>query len=312
MNQSQRIGWIGTGVMGGPMCGHLMDHGYPMTVYNRSRERAAPLVQRGARWAETPAEVARQSDIVFTMVGLPADVREVYFGENGVLAGVGAGSVLVDMTTSEPTLAGEISRSAADLGCSAVDAPVSGGDVGARNATLSIMVGGEAEAVARIEPLLAHLGRTIVHQGPAGAGQHAKMCNQIVIAGTMIGVCEAMVYGHRAGLAMETVLESIGGGAAGCWSLQNLAPRVLRRDFAPGFMVDHFIKDMGIALAEARRMSLAMPGLALVEQLYLALKANDGGRLGTQALVLALEKINNLQSPAVRSDGGRGGPALPA
>ncbi len=312
MNQLQRVGWIGTGVMGGPMCGHLMDHGYPMAVYNRSRKKADLLVQRGARWAETPAEVARQSDIIFTMVGLPADVREVYFGENGVLGGAKAGSVLVDMTTSEPTLAAEIARSAAAQGISAVDAPVSGGDVGARNATLSIMVGGEAEAVTRIEPLLAHLGRTIVHQGPAGAGQHAKMCNQIVIAGTMIGVCEAMVYGHRAGLAMETVLESIGGGAAGCWSLQKLAPRVLRRDFAPGFMVEHFIKDMGIALAEARRMSLAMPGLALVEQLYLALKANGGGRLGTQALVLALEKINNLQLPAARSGGGRGGPVLPA
>ncbi|MFA7424095.1 MAG: NAD(P)-dependent oxidoreductase, partial [Desulfosarcinaceae bacterium] len=262
MNQSQRIGWIGTGVMGGPMCGHLMDAGYPMTVYNRSREKAAFLVDRGARWAGTPAEVARQADIVFTMVGLPADVREVYFGENGVLAGARTGSALVDMTTSEPTLAVEIARSAAAQGVSALDAPVSGGDVGARNATLAIMVGGEAVAVARVKPLLAQLGRSIVHQGPAGAGQHAKMCNQIVIAGTMIGVCEAMVYGHRAGLAMETVLESIGGGAAGCWSLQNLAPRILRRDFAPGFMVAHFLKDMGIALAEARRMSLAMPGLA--------------------------------------------------
>jgi 3-hydroxyisobutyrate dehydrogenase len=296
MTPSQRIGWIGTGVMGIPMCGHLMDAGYPMTVYNRSREKTAALVKRGARRAETPAGVARRSEIVFTMVGLPADVREVYFGDDGVLAGAGTGSVLVDMTTSEPSLAAEIARAAADRECSAVDAPVSGGDVGARNATLSIMVGGEAQAVARVKPLLALLGRTIVHQGPAGAGQHAKMCNQIVIAGTMIGVCEAMVYGHRAGLAMETVLESISGGAAGCWSLKNLAPRILRRDFAPGFMVEHFIKDMGIALAEARRMSLAMPGLALVEQLYLALKANDGGRLGTQALVLALEKINNLRS----------------
>lgn len=298
MNQAQRIGWIGTGVMGGPMGGHLMDAGHPLTVSNRSREKAASLVQRGARWAETPADVARQADIVFTMVGLPADVREVYFGQNGVLAGANKGAVLVDMTTSEPTLAVEIATAAAARGVSAVDAPVSGGDVGARNATLSIMVGGEAEAVARVKPLLAHLGRTVVHQGPAGAGQHAKMCNQVVIAGTMIGVCEAMVYGHRAGLAMETVLESISGGAAGCWSLQNLAPRILRRDFAPGFMVEHFIKDMGIALGEARRMSLAMPGLALVEQLYLALKANDGGRLGTQALVLALEKINNLKAPA--------------
>jgi 3-hydroxyisobutyrate dehydrogenase len=294
MNETRRIGWIGTGVMGRSLCGHLMEHGHPITVYNRSREKAVDLIRRGARWAETPAALAREADVVFTMVGLPADVREVYFGERGIFAGAAAGKLLVDMTTSEPTLAGEIARQASARQIDAIDAPVSGGDVGARNATLSIMVGGHAAAVDRAMPLLKIMGRAIVHQGPAGAGQHAKMCNQIVIAGTMIGICEAMVYGHRAGLKMETVLESISNGAAGCWSLSNMAPRILRRDFAPGFFVEHFIKDMGIALAEARRMSLALPGLALVEQLYLALKANGGARLGTHALVLALERINNI------------------
>jgi len=298
MDQLQRIGWIGTGVMGLSMCGHLMDRGYRATVYNRSPQKAAALIEKGARAAESPADLARTSDIVFTMVGLPADVREVYFGDQGVLAGARAGTLLVDMTTSEPTLAREIYRRAAARQIEAIDAPVSGGDVGARNATLSIMVGGEAGAVALARPLLEIMGRTIVHQGPAGAGQHAKMCNQIVIAGTMIGVCEALIYGHRAGLDMETVLKSISGGAAGCWSLENMAPRMLRRDFAPGFMVEHFIKDMGIALDEARRMSLALPGLALVQQLYLALQACGGARLGTQGLVLALERINNIGSAA--------------
>jgi 3-hydroxyisobutyrate dehydrogenase len=294
MNETRRIGWIGTGVMGRSMCGHLMDHGYPVTVFNRSPENAAALIQRGASWAETPAELACGTDVVFTMVGMPEDVRAVYFGEKGIFAGAVAGSLLVDMTTSEPTLAREIARHAAARQIDAIDAPVSGGDIGARNATLSIMVGGDAPAVARATPLLEIMGRTVVHQGPAGAGQHAKMCNQIVIAGTMIGVCEAIVYGYRAGLEMQTVLASISGGAAGCWSLDNTAPRILRRDFEPGFFVEHFIKDMGIALAEARRMPLALPGLALVQQLYLSLKANGGARLGTQALILALERINNL------------------
>ena len=297
MAQAQRIGWIGTGVMGRSMCGHLMDHGHTLTVYNRSPEKAAPLIARGVRWAETPAAVARLSDVVFTIVGLPADVHQVYFDSQGLFAGAAAGTVLVDMTTSEPTLAEKIARHAEENGLAAIDAPVSGGDVGARNATLSIMVGGDAAVVAQVMPLLKIMGRTIVHQGPAGTGQHTKMCNQIVIAGNMIGVCESIVYGFRAGLDMETVLASIGGGAAACWSLENLAPRILRRDFAPGFSVSHFIKDIGIALAEARRMPLALPGLALVEQLYLGLQANGGGRLGTQALVLALEQMNNIERP---------------
>ena len=281
------------------MCGHLIAAGFPTAVYSRTREKAEALLAAGASWAATPADVAAQSDILFTMVGFPQDVRDVYFSETGVLKGAHAGALLVDMTTTEPTLAREIHGRAVERGCNAVDAPVSGGDVGARNQTLSIMIGGDNEAVGRVMPLFEILGKNIVHQGGPGAGQHTKMCNQIVIAGTMIGVCESLVYAYRAKLNPESMLQSIRSGAAGCWTLENLAPRVLKGNFEPGFIVEHFIKDMGIALSEAQRMGLAMPGLALVHQLYLALKAQGHGRRGTQALVLALEHISNLDRPAV-------------
>ena len=287
-----RVGWIGTGVMGAAMCGHLLDAGHPTTVYTRTAARAAALLARGARWAATPGAVAAASDVVFTIVGYPHDVREVVFGADGVLAGAAAGSVLVDMTTSEPSRAREIAVAAAAGGVASLDAPVSGGDVGARTAKLSIMVGGDAAALARVRPLLARLGTTIVHQGPAGAGQHTKMVNQIAIASNMIGVCEALLYARRAGLEPSTVLQSIGGGAAASFSLATYAPRMLAGDFAPGFMVEHFIKDLGIALAEARRMQLALPGLALAQQLYVALTAQGHGRMGTHALLLALEQLN--------------------
>ena len=300
---TQTLAWIGTGIMGRSMCGHLLAAGYPVAVHTRTREKAAALLDQGARWAATPADAARDADIVFTMVGLPADVREVYFGEAGVLASARPGAVLVDMTTTEPTLAVEIAARAAARGVETVDAPVSGGDVGARNATLSIMVGGSHAAVARVRPLFERLGRNIVHQGGPGAGQHTKMCNQIVIAGTMIGVCESLLYGAKAGLDLETMLSSIRSGAAGCWTLENLAPRVLTRNFDPGFLVEHFVKDMGIALAEARRMNLALPGLALVHQLYVAVEAQGRGRLGTHALMLALEQLNNAQPPTPNSQG---------
>ena len=297
--QQTRIGWIGTGVMGKSMCGHLIAAGFPTTVYSRTREKAEALLAAGASWAATPAEVAERSDVAFTMVGFPQDVRDVYFSENGVLKGARRGALLIDMTTTEPTLAREIHARAVERGCGAVDAPVSGGDVGARNQTLSIMVGGDNDEVARAMPLFQILGKNIVHQGGPGAGQHTKMCNQIVIAGTMIGVCESLVYAYRAKLNPESMLESIRSGAAGCWTLENLAPRVLKGNFEPGFIVEHFIKDMGIALSEAQHMGLAMPGLALVHQLYLALKAQGHGRRGTHALMLALEHISNLERPAV-------------
>jgi 3-hydroxyisobutyrate dehydrogenase len=288
-----RIGWVGTGVMGGPMCGHLMDKGFSMTVYTRDREKAKPLLAKGAAWADSPGAVAETSDVVFTMVGFPSDVREVYLGKGGVLSGARKGSILVDMTTTEPTLAQEIFSAARSRDVHSIDAPVSGGDVGAREARLSIMVGGDRGAVEAVMPLLQAMGKTIVHQGGAGAGQHAKMCNQIVVAGTMIGVCESLIYGHKAGLSLDVMLSSIRGGAAACWTLENMAPRILKRNFDPGFFVDHFVKDMGIALDEAKRMNLALPGLAVVHQLYIALQANGGGRNGTQALMLVLEQMGN-------------------
>ena len=289
---STRIGWIGTGVMGSSMCGHLIDAGYPMTVYSRTRERAQPLIDRGAEWADAPDLVTRAADVVFTIVGYPADVREVILGQHGVMLAARPGLVVVDMTTSEPSLAQEISEVARKNGVASLDAPVSGGDVGARNATLSIMVGGEAETVEAVRPLFEVIGKTIIHQGPAGAGQHTKMVNQTLIATGMIGVCEALLYAYRAGLDLETVLDAVGGGAAGSWSLSNYAPRMLKGDFAPGFMVEHFIKDMEITLNEARRMNLAMPGLALAHELYLALRAQGGGRDGTQSLIRALARMS--------------------
>lgn len=287
-----RIGWIGTGVMGLSMCGHLMSAGYQATVYNRTRSRTKPLVERGAKEAGSPREVAEQSDVIFTIVGYPRDVREVTLGAEGTLAGAAAGSILVDMTTSEPALAVEIAEAARARGVHAVDAPVSGGDVGAREARLSIMIGGDAEVVGRLKPLFEAIGKTIVHQGPAGAGQHTKMVNQILIATNMIGVCEALLYGYKAGLDLTTVLQSVGSGAAGSWSLNNLGPRMIAGNFEPGFYVEHFLKDMGIALAESRRMNLSLPGLALAEQLYRAVEAQGLGRKGTHALMLALARLS--------------------
>jgi 3-hydroxyisobutyrate dehydrogenase len=286
-----QVGWIGTGIMGRSMCGHLVSAGHSLTTYSRTKAKAEELLNRGAAWAVTPQAVAAASEIVFTMVGFPQDVREVYFGETGVLAGVRPDALLVDMTTTEPSLAVEIAAAARACGAAAIDAPVSGGDVGARNATLSIMIGGEDRDVARATPLFELLGKNIVHQGGPGAGQHTKMCNQIVIAGTMIGVCESLVYGARAGLDLTRMLSSIKTGAAGCWTLDNLAPRVVNRNFDPGFLVEHFVKDMGIALEEAGRMTLPLPGLALVHQLYVAVQAQGHGRMGTHALVLALEHM---------------------
>ncbi|HXG10925.1 MAG TPA: NAD(P)-dependent oxidoreductase [Gemmataceae bacterium] len=290
-----RIGWIGTGVMGRWMCQHCMAKGYAATVYNRTKEKAKPLLDAGAAWADTPKAVAERSDVVFAIVGFPPDVREVFLGPQGALAGSRPGNILVDMTTSEPSLAREIYEAAKAKGVGSVDAPVSGGDVGAREARLSIMVGGDADAVEAVRPLFECMGKTIVHQGPAGAGQHTKMVNQVLIATNMIGVCEALLYGYKAGLDLKTVLQSVGGGAAASWSLNNLGPRIIDRNFEPGFFVEHFIKDMGIALEEAKRMGIALPGLALAHQLYLAVKAQGYGRKGTHALMLALEQLSNIK-----------------
>ena len=280
--------------MGLSMAGLIMDNGYQATVHNRTKAKAQPLLDRSAAWGDTPKSVAEQSDVIFTIVGFPQDVEEVYFGENGILAGARPGSLLVDMTTTQPALAERIYEAATAKGMSSIDAPVSGGDVGARNGTLSIMIGGEKSAVDAIMPLFEIMGKNIIYEGKAGSGQHTKMCNQITIAGTMIGVCECLLYGHKAGLDLDTMLQAISGGAAGCWSLSNLAPRIVKRNFEPGFYVEHFIKDMEIALSEARRMNLSLPGLALVHQLYKAVEAQGYGRKGTQALTLALETISGI------------------
>jgi len=291
LSTATRIGWIGTGVMGSSMCGHILTAGYRVTLHSRTKTKAQPLVDLGAAWAENPLTVAAQSDMIFTMVGFPQDVRAVYFGETGILAGAQSGTVLIDMTTTNPTLSREIAERATTKGLSAIDAPVSGGDVGARNATLSIMVGGDRRAVQAVVPLFELLGNTIVHQGGPGTGQQAKLCNQIVIAGTMIGVCESLLYGFKAGLDLNRMLDSIRGGAAACWTLDHLAPRILQRNFDPGFFVEHFVKDMGLALEESQRMGLVLPGLTLVHQLYHRVIDLGHGRSGTHALMLALEDL---------------------
>lgn len=289
-----RIGWIGLGVMGSSMCGHLVRQGFSATVFTRSQAKAKPLLDAGANWADSPKAVAENSDVVFSIVGFPHDVREVMLGEQGALAGASEGAVLVDMTTSEPSLAIEIAEAAKPKGVHSVDAPVSGGDVGAKEARLSIMIGGEKDVVEALQPCWEAMGKTIVHQGPAGAGQHTKMVNQTLIATGMIGVCEALLYGYRAGLDLETVMKSVESGAAGSWSLSNLGPRIIANNFDPGFFVEHFIKDMGIALTEANRMGLSLPGLALAKQLYEGVKAQGHGRDGTHALQLALSGLSGL------------------
>ena len=289
-----RIGWIGTGVMGSSMCGHLLGAGFGVTVHNRTRQKAEPLLERGARWADSPKAVAEASDLIFTMLGYPRDVESVILGQDGVLAGCDEGNVVVDMTTSRPSLATRIAEAAAEVGAISIDAPVSGGDVGAREARLSIMIGGDEEAVEALTPCWEAMGKTIVRQGGPGAGQHTKMVNQVVIATNMIGVCEGLLYGYRAGLDLETVMQSVGSGAAGSWSLSNLGRRIMDDDFDPGFFVEHFVKDMGIALEESERMGLSMPGLALAHQLYVALMAQGHRRDGTQALHLALASLSGI------------------
>jgi 3-hydroxyisobutyrate dehydrogenase len=287
------IGFIGLGVMGRSMARNLMRAGYPLRLHTRSPQTAEALLAEGARWAATPAECAASAACVITIVGFPEDVRQVYFGADGLIAAAEPGSILIDMSTSEPGLAIEIAAAAAERGVASLDAPVSGGDVGAREARLSIMVGGPAEAFLRARPIFEAMGQTLVHQGPAGSGQHAKMCNQIAIAGTVIGVMEALVYARRAGLDPETLLSSIGAGAAGSWTMTNLYPRALRGDMAPGFYVEHFLKDIRIALREAEGMQLRLPGLSLAEKLYQQLVDQGGARLGTQAIyqVLAEEPL---------------------
>ena len=280
----QKIAFIGTGVMGESVVRHLLNANYPVTVYSRTKVKAESLFALGAKWAETPCKAAEHADIIFTMVGYPTDVELVYFGENGIFEGGTAGQIIVDMTTSSPELAKRIANHASERQMSAIDAPVSGGDIGAKNGVLSIMCGGEKKIFDKLLPILNVFGKDIVYQGSAGAGQHTKMANQIAIATNMIGVCEAIVYAEKAGLDPQTVLSSISSGAAGSWSLSNLAPRMLKGDFEPGFFVKHFLKDMDIALKEAEMMELNLPGLSMARELYARLIKQGYGEKGTQVL----------------------------
>jgi 3-hydroxyisobutyrate dehydrogenase len=286
------IGWIGTGVMGKSMAGHVQAAGHDLYVFNRTKSKADQLLENGAQWCDSPVEVAKQTEIVFTIVGFPKDVEETYLGQQGILSADGSCRIVVDMTTSQPGLARTIAQTASEKGISSLDAPVSGGDIGARNATLAIMVGGEKKTFDEILPLFRLMGKNIAYMGAAGAGQHTKMCNQTLIAGTMIGVCESLLYASKVGLDQQAVIDIIGQGAAGSWSINNLGPRIVKGNYDPGFFVEHFIKDMGIALKEAAALNLSLPGLALVYQLYIAVQAQGHGRAGTQALMLALKTLN--------------------
>ncbi|WP_228116105.1 NAD(P)-dependent oxidoreductase [Fictibacillus phosphorivorans] len=280
----QSVGFIGTGVMGKSMAGHLMNAGYPVHVYTRTKAKAEDLLEKGAKWADTPKEIAQNCDVIITMVGYPKDVEEVYLGAEGLVAHAKEGSYLIDMTTSSPQLAQKIERTAAERNIATLDAPVSGGDIGARDAKLSIMVGGSETAFHDMEPIFSKMGTNVVYQGKAGSGQHTKMCNQIAIASGMMGVCEAILYAEKAGLDPENVLKSIESGAAGSWNLSNLGPRILKGDFAPGFYVKHFIKDMNIALKSAEEMGLLTPGLQLAKKLYDELAELGEEDSGTHAL----------------------------
>lgn len=282
--ENTTIGFIGTGVMGKSMAGHLLKAGYRVLVYTRTKAKADEIIQSGAEWRETVADISAESKVIITMVGYPSDVEEVYLGDNGILNHAPTGSYFLDMTTSTPSLAARIHVQAKEKGMHALDAPVSGGDIGAREARLTIMVGGDEEDFEAVKPVLAIMGKNIVHQGKAGSGQHTKMCNQIAIASNMIGVCEAMAYAKKAGLDPLNVLKSIEAGAAGSFSLSNLAPRMLKGDFEPGFYVKHFIKDMNIALQAAEEMGLMTPGLALARTLYQQLAEKGEENSGTQAL----------------------------
>ncbi|MEQ7680778.1 NAD(P)-dependent oxidoreductase [Bacillus velezensis] len=281
---NKTVGFIGLGVMGNSMASHILEAGYPVLVYTRTKHKAEEVLNKGAVWQETVKDLSEKADIIITMVGYPSDVEEIYLGENGILRHAKEGAFVIDMTTSKPSLAKKIAEKAKEKSIHALDAPVSGGDIGARNGTLAIMAGGEKEAFEACLPLFSVMGENIQYQGPAGSGQHTKMCNQIAIAAGMVGVAEAMAYAEKSGLNPEQVLKSITTGAAGSWSLSNLAPRMLKGDFAPGFYVKHFIKDMGIALEEAELMGEEMPGLALAKSLYDKLSAQGEENSGTQSI----------------------------
>lgn len=295
MNNKPRLGWIGTGVMGHSMAGHLLAAGYPLTVYSRTKAKAEGLLACGARWAETPREVARNADIVFSIVGYPRDVEDVMLGEQGALSGLDGGGILCDMTTSSPELARRIAAAAAARGCASLDAPVTGGDIGAREARLSIFVGGDKEAFERVRPCFEAMGKNILHCGAAGTGQQAKLANQVAIAGVMFSVCESLLFAQEAGLNVRQWLELVVPGAAGSTAMGTLGRRLLGCDYAPGFCVEHFIKDLGLCLEECKRMGLVLPGVALAEQVYRLAQARGHGKDGTQVLLQVLAELSGKQ-----------------
>lgn len=280
-----KIGFIGTGVMGSSMVKHLMAKGYELFVYNRTKSKAQPLIDLGAHWCGSPAQMAENCQTILTIVGYPKDVEEVYFGKEGIFSKVQAGSTLIDLTTSTPSLAALIYQKAKELSCNSLDAPVSGGDLGAKNATLTTMVGGDEEVFKNSLPILESFSKKVILQGAAGAGQHTKMANQIMIAGTMTGMTELLVYAKAANLDLERVIETVGGGSAANWSLANYAPRILREDYSPGFFAKHFLKDLSIALAEAEKMDIFLPATLQAKKLYETLCDDGFGDEGTQALI---------------------------
>ena len=287
--ESTKIGFIGTGVMGNPMASHILKEGYELYVYNRTSAKTQSLVASGAHACDSPGSVAEKCDVIFAIVGFPKDVETVFLGSNGIVEKAKSGSIIVDMTTSTPDLAKKIALVAIEKGLHSLDAPVSGGDVGAKSGRLSIMVGGERDIFDRILPLFELMGSNIVYQGKAGSGQHTKMANQIGIASSMLAMCESLTYAKAAGLNPETVLKSISSGAAGSWSLTNLAPRILRDDYEPGFFVKHFIKDMQIAIDSGEAMGILMPGLKIAKTKFDQIAEQGLDDKGTQVVIKAYE-----------------------
>ncbi len=289
--QKLRVGFIGLGIMGRPMAGNILKAGYPLTVFNRTHSKTEEFASQGAKVAKIPAQVAEASEIIITIVSDSPDVEEVVAGPQGVLEGIAPGSIVVDMSTISPAVERELGERLRAKNCLLVDAPVSGGDVGARNATLAIMVGGDSQALERVRPVLEVMGQSITYCGPIGSGQLAKLCNQILVSVSLLGVCEAITFARKNSLDPQVMIEAVKGGAAGSWQLANLGPRIVARDFAPGFMVDLIQKDLRLVLETATSGNACLPATALVQQLFGSAQAHGSGREGTQSLAKALERL---------------------
>lgn len=304
MSENMRVGWIGLGVMGRSMATHVLEAGFPLTVYTRTREKAAGILEKGAEWADTPRDVAYASDIVFSIVGFPGDVEEVMIGDAGALKGLRKGGILCDMTTSSPELAKKIAMRAGAVGCFSLDAPVTGGDVGAQKASLSIFIGGDENALQRAMPCLKVMGEKFMYCGGPGSGQTGKLANQVAVAGVMFSVCESLLFAQQAGLNVEQWLDLVSTGAAGSVAMNTLGRRLLKLDYKPGFFIDHFVKDLGLCLEECRRMRLVLPGLALASELYRMMQARGHGSDGTQALISCLASLSGKEWKGIVSHAG--------